>query len=114
MRPAALGLLQLVRHLGDAGFAAGLFLRPAHGCAAQANAAFYLSLDPSSTNMPIPFPLTTSDSMPAFFVGTVAPGQTVNWNVDQTLSTNIHFFLYDGLFVATPAPEPASARVMSS
>jgi PEP-CTERM motif len=76
--------------------------------AAQANASFYLSLDSSSTDMPIPFPLTTSDSMPAFFVGTVAPGQTVNWNVDQTLSSNIYYFLYDGLFVATPAPEPAS------
>jgi len=83
--------------------------------AAQMNAAFYLPLDSSSTNIPIPsgFGLSTSDSVPAFWVGTLAPGGSVDWNVDQTLSSNIYTFYFGGSFVATPAPEPASLLLLA-
>ena len=69
--------------------------------AAQANAAFDFSYNPSI-------------SAPAFFVGTVAPGQTVDWNVDQTLSSNIYYFIYAGTFIATPAPEPACLPLLGA
>lgn len=84
--------------------------------ASAANAAFNLSLDPSVTNIPIPsgFGLSTSDSVPAFLVGTLAPGATVNWDVDQTLSSNISAFYFSGSFVAQPAPEPGSMLLLGS
>jgi len=84
--------------------------------AAEENAAFSLSLDPSSTDIPLPFGsgLTTSDSVPAFFVGTLAPGQTVDWDMDATLSSNIFVFYFGGNFVATPAPEPDSLPLLCS
>jgi len=84
--------------------------------ASEANAAFYLSLDPSSTNIPIPggFGLDTSDSVPAFLVGTVQPGGSINWDINQTLSTNIYEFYLNGSFVALPAPEPATLMLLGS
>lgn len=84
--------------------------------ASQANAAFGLSLDPSSTDIPIPsaFGVSTSDTVPAFFVGNLAAGASGNWDVNQKLTTNIFEFYFNGSFVAQPTPEPASLMLLGS
>ena len=80
------------------------------------NQAFLLSLDPSSTDIPIPsgFGLSTSSSVPAFLVGDLAAGATGNWDVHQKLSSNIYEFYFNGSFVSQPVPEPSSMLLLGS
>ncbi len=78
--------------------------------ASASNADFGLSLDASSTNIPIPsgFGVSTGDTVPAFLVGNLAPGASTNWDVDQKLTSNIYIFFFGGSFVAQQTPEPSS------
>jgi hypothetical protein len=80
------------------------------------NQDFLLSLDPSSTNISIPpgFGLSTSSAVPAFLVGDLAPGATVNWDVHQKLSSNVYEFYFNGSFVSQPVPEPSSLLLLGS
>lgn len=84
--------------------------------AAGLNQDFMMSLDPSVTNIPIPggFGLSTSSSVPAFYVGDLAAGASGNWDVHQKLSSNIYEFYFNGSFVATPVPEPSSLLLLGS
>ena len=79
--------------------------------ASEANAVFSLPLSdiPGYSSA-----LPQSDSFPVFFVGTLGPGQTVDWDIDQTLSSNIYVFYFGGNLLATPAPEPASLPLLAA
>jgi PEP-CTERM motif len=83
------------------------------------NASFYLSLAPTNTNIPIPtgFGLTTSDSVPAYSLGTLAPGQTVSVTFMQDISSNVTEEFFNGSIAGTAVtasvPEPSTLIVGS-
>jgi hypothetical protein len=86
---------------------------------APENSDFALSLDPSSTNIPIPsgFGLSTADSVPAFSVGDIAPSGIAPADVNFLISTNVTTFFFNGSEVGTTAvataPEPGTLALLA-
>ena len=79
------------------------------------NQAFYLLLDPSLTNIPIPAYLNSTDSMPAFLIALdLAPGQSVTTDINFELSPSINTFFFNGSIVASPVPEPSSILLLAT
>jgi hypothetical protein len=79
---------------------------------------FALSLDPTSTNIPIPsgFGLSTSDSVPAFSAGDLSAGGSANNIIDFLISKDVTTFFFNGSEVAatpTTAPEPATSALLA-
>ena len=89
------------------------------GTVQAANSDFSLSLSPTSTNIPIPsgFGLSASDSVPAFLIGDLAPGASVNTQVNFLASTNIDTLYFSGSEVASSGasvPEPGTLALIAA
>jgi hypothetical protein len=80
------------------------------------NASLYVSLDPASTNIPIRpgFGLTTSDSVPAYSFGGLAPGQSVDVTILQDISPAVAEEFFFGDFAAQVVPEPTTLVMLST
>lgn len=74
------------------------------------NAAFYLTLDPSVTNLSIPpgFGLAVGDRVPAFLIASsLGPGASITTDIDLEVSPAITGLGFNGQSVGSLVPEPA-------
>jgi len=80
----------------------------------QSNADIFISMLPSVTDVSIipGFGVVLGDSLPAFYIGNLAPRGAVSTHIDFLLTKDINTYFFNGNFVRA-IPEPATLALVN-